>query len=353
VAADVNIMEQEIFQQPEVCARLFERESRGLQAFAFNLKKNPPAGILMAARGSSDHAAIYARYLLEYLTGIPVALAAPSLLTVFGRRSLVSKYLVIGVSQSGQGPDICAVVRDASRQGARTLSFTNDPGSPLAKASHHVVDLGAEKEQAVAATKTYTAELAGLALLAAQWAGKGPVLKQLQNLPAVMARVLDDSQKPVKQVAGGLKKLSSCVVLGRGFQLGNTHEIALKMKECASVPALSYSTADFQHGPIALLEGGFPVFLVSAPGRNQGEGSAYVEDLISRGGRVFKLGLASGAVKKQKGLSVDMEVKASAPDYFSPLLTILPGQWLAYYLGLVKGKDPSKPIGLKKVTKTK
>ena len=160
-----EIMHSEILSQPRVCADLIEREAPRLLKVIKALKAKPPKGILMAARGSSDHAAIYGRYLLEHLVGVPVALAAPSLITTYGAKPRLKDWLVIGVSQSGQGPDINAVVRQAARQGAYTIGITNDPKSGLAKASRHVLHLGADKELAVAATKTFTTELAGLALL--------------------------------------------------------------------------------------------------------------------------------------------------------------------------------------------
>src|SRR5262245_58256936 len=146
-----NIMRSEILEQPGVCARLFAREMPGLLKLVKELKRRPPKGVVLAARGSSDHAATYARYLFEYLSGIPTHLAAPSLVTIYRAKPDFRDYLVLGVSQSGQGPDINAVVGLATKQGALTLGVTNDPASGLAKASRHVLHLGASKEQAIAA----------------------------------------------------------------------------------------------------------------------------------------------------------------------------------------------------------
>jgi glucosamine--fructose-6-phosphate aminotransferase (isomerizing) len=351
-----DIMRSEILEQPSVCARLLEREESGLSKLVAQLKRKKPAGIVLAARGSSDHAATYARYLLEYLTGVPTHLAAPSLVTIYKVKPDFRNYLVVGVSQSGQGPDINAVVAEATRQGAMTIGVTNNPSSGLAKASRHVLHLGAEKEKAVAATKTFTTELIGLALLGALWKGDKSYARQLWEIPAQMARVLEQTEARVARVANKLKKLQSCVVLGRGFQMGVAHEMGLKMKECAGVPALSYSTADFAHGPVSLAQKGFPVFLVSAPGKLETEAYESTLDLVKRGSMVYRVGLRDrhfSALKPSASLNVDLCAEAATDETLSPMLTILPGQWFAYHNALAKGLNPAMPVGLKKVTKTK
>ena len=350
-----EIMRQEILEQPEVCARLFEREEAGLLELVRRLRKQPPKGIILAARGSSDHAAVYGRYLLEYLTHIPTHLAAPSLLSIYGRRPDFRGYLVIGISQSGQGPDINLVLAEAKRQGALTLGISNDPKSGLAKASRFLLALGAGKEKSVAATKTFSSELAALALLGVLWSQDKGLGRQLIRLPQQMSEVLSDTEARARGLAQQLKALQACVVLGRGFQLGVAHEIGLKLKECAGVPALSYSVADFAHGPISLLQKGFPVFLVSAPGRLENEALQASLDFIKRGASVYRVGLSDRHFKKIKpGPRMDLALCASAKtdEILSPLLSILPGQWLAYYCALSKGLDPSNPLGLKKVTRT-
>jgi glucosamine--fructose-6-phosphate aminotransferase (isomerizing) len=351
-----EIMRSEILEQPAVCAKLLERETPGLEKVVAGLKKKKPVGIVLAARGSSDHAATYARYLLEHLTGIPTHLAAPSLVTIYGAKPTFKNYLVIGVSQSGQGPDINAVVQEATRQGAMTIGVTNDPKSGLAKASRHVLHLGAEKEKAVAATKTFTTELAGLALLGVLWKGDKYLSRGLWELPYLMKEMLLETEEGVKSVAWRLKKLHSCVVLGRGFQMGVAHEMGLKMKECAGVPALSYSTADFAHGPVSLAQGGFPVFLLSAPGKLEREAYESTLDLMKRGAAVYRVGLRDKLFKGLKPsarLNMDMCGEAEVDETLAPLLTILPGQWFAYHNALAKGLNPAMPKGLKKVTKTK
>jgi glucosamine--fructose-6-phosphate aminotransferase (isomerizing) len=351
-----EIMRQEILEQPEVCARLLEREGPGLTRLLSRLRKKKPSGIVLAARGSSDHAAVYARYLLEQLTGIPTHLAAPSLISIYKARPNFKNYLVIGVSQSGQGPDINAVVKEATRQGAMTLGVTNDPKSGLARASRHVLHLGAEKELAVAATKTFTAELMGLALLGSLWSGDKLRLRRLWEIPQLMRDVLQQTEMGAAQTAKQLKNLQSCVVLGRGYQLGVAHEMSLKMKECAGVPALSYSLSDFAHGPVSLARKGFPVFLVSAPGKLENEAHEATRDFLKRGASVYRVGLRDRDFSKLKSsarLSLLMCADAPTDETLSPLLSILPGQWFAYYLALAKGLNPARPLGLKKVTKTK
>lgn len=351
-----DIMRSEILEQPSVCARLLTREEAGLLKVIQKLKKKKPVGIVLAARGSSDHAATYARYLLEYLTGIPTHLAAPSLVTMYKTKPDFRNYLVIGVSQSGQGPDINAVIAEATRQGAMTIGVTNDPKSGLAKASRHVLHLGAEKEKAVAATKTFTTELIGLALLGVLWKNERSYTRQLWEIPHLMKDVLMQTEAPVAAAAKKLKKLQSCVVLGRGFQMGVAHEMGLKMKECAGVPALSYSTADFAHGPVSLAQKGFPVFLVSAPGKLDNEALESTLDLIKRGAALYRVGLRDrffAKLKPSARLDLSMCANATTDETLSPMLTILPGQWFAYHNALAKGLNPAMPKGLKKVTKTK
>ncbi|HTB22517.1 MAG TPA: SIS domain-containing protein [bacterium] len=351
-----EVMRSEILEQPALCEGLLRRERAGLAPLLKSLGAKPPKGIVLAARGSSDNAAIYGRYLLEQLTGIPVSLAAPSLVTLYGARPRYKDYLVIGVSQSGQGPDVNAVMALAKRQGAATLGITNDPRSGLAGASRHLVDLGAGPERAVAATKTFTTELAALALLGVLWRGDKALIRALDALPAQMQAVLAATEAPTRRTAGRLKTLSSCVVLGRGYQLGVAQEIGLKMKECAGVPALSYSVADFAHGPVSLAHRGFPVFYVSVPGALQSESLRSTKDFLERGARVFHMGIRDkglASLKKSPKLDLSMLADADVEECLSPLLTILPGQWFAYYNALAKGLDPAKPRGLKKITKTK
>jgi glucosamine--fructose-6-phosphate aminotransferase (isomerizing) len=351
-----EVMHSEITRQPAVCADLLRREKPGLAALVKQLRTKPPKGIVLAARGSSDHAAVYGRYLLEQLTGVPVSLAAPSLITLYKAQPRYKDYLVIGVSQSGQGPDINAVMRLAARQGAATLGITNDPQSGLAKASRHLLYLGAEKEKAVAATKTFTAELAALALLGVLWKGDKKLEKALEGLPAQMEAVLAATELPASRTAARLKTLGPCVVLGRGYQLGVAHELGLKMKECAGVPALSYSVADFAHGPVSLAHQGFPIFYISAPGVLQAESASYTKDFLDRGARVFRMGLKDPGLRslgKQPNLDLSMLAEAAVPECLSPLLTILAGQWFAYYNAIARGLDPANPKGLKKITKTR
>jgi glucosamine--fructose-6-phosphate aminotransferase (isomerizing) len=219
-----------------------------------------------------------------------------------------------------------------------------------------VIHLGAEKEKAIAATKTYSSELAALALLGVLWGGSKAQIKQLKTIPALMTEVIRGTEAAVDKAASKRKSLSSGVVVGRGYQLGNAHEMGLKLKECAGVPALSYSTADFLHGPVQLAQKNFPVFILSAPGKFEKEMADYTLDYLRRGAMVFRLGLVDSrfkALPKDANLDLSMAVNADVDEVLSPLLTILPAQWFAFYSAIHKGLDPAMPTGLKKVTKTK
>lgn len=208
----------------------------------------------------------------------------------------------------------------------------------------------------MAATKTFSSELVALAYLASLWKGEKGLLRQLSGLPAKMVDVLRQTEEASENLAKKMKALNACVVIGRGFQMGIAHEMGLKMKECAGVPALSYSTADFAHGPVSLARNAFPVFLVSAPGRLAKESFALTQDYLKRGAKVYRVGLKDSSfanLKSQKGLDASLCATLGVEELFSPLLTILPAQWFAYHLALAKGLNPAMPQGLKKVTKTK
>src|SRR6266516_7646787 len=258
-----SFLEQEIWSQPEVIARLLERETRHIEQIAAQL----PAFeyVLIAARGSSDHAATYAKYAWTTLAGYPVALAAPSILTMYKAAPRLTGALVVGISQSGQSPDIIEVLEAGKRQGRPTLAITNDGASPLAAMADHVVELHAGPEQSIAATKTYTAQLAVMAIFAATLSGNAEHLDALQQIPSAMDYTLQlDSQ--LAQGVERYRYMDRCIVIGRGYNYATSFELSLKLKELNYIMASSYSSADFRHGPIATVESGLPVFLVMPAG---------------------------------------------------------------------------------------
>jgi glucosamine--fructose-6-phosphate aminotransferase (isomerizing) len=253
----VSLVSREIAEQPAVVARLLEAESAAIAAAAQEIRARRPRYVVIAARGSSDNAARYAQHLFGRFCRLPVALATPSLHTLYHAPPRYDDALVIGISQSGASPDIVSVVAEA--EGAVTVAVTNDAGSDLAGAARHVVRLHAGDEASVAATKTYTGSLAALAALVAAVAGDRAQRDELAAVPDVLARQLE---RPVD--APPWRRLA---VLGRGANYGTAFEAALKLKELGGALAEPYSPADFMHGPIAVVEPGYPVlaFAVAGP----------------------------------------------------------------------------------------
>jgi glutamine---fructose-6-phosphate transaminase (isomerizing) len=336
----------EILEQPDVVARLLER-GEAIDRVGRAIRAAGPDHVTIAARGTSDHAAIYAQYLFGVRLRIPVALAAPSIVTLYDVEPRFGRSLVIGISQSGASPDVVGVVDAARRQGAPTIAITNEPESPLAASAEHVIDLGAGPERAVAATKTYTAELVAIARLVAAIGGvEDPGLR---DLPGALALALE-GEAEAREAAAAHAQMRTCSVLGRGFEYATTREWALKLKELARVVADPYSAADFRHGPLALVEPGFAVLAVATSG-------AVAADLIGLLRQIHDEFDADLVV-----LSDRPEVRAlgrysiglpgGLPDHLAPVASIVPAQLFAYHLTLARGLDPDAPRHISKVTRT-
>jgi glucosamine--fructose-6-phosphate aminotransferase (isomerizing) len=339
----VSVLRGEIAEQPEVLARFFSRERKRVTRLARSLARHRPGFVLIAARGTSDNAARYAQYAFGVTNRIPVALAAPSLTTLYGRPPRLAGALVIGISQSGRSPDVVETVAAARRAGAPTIAIVNDADSPLARAAAEVIPLHAGPERSVAATKTYTAQLAAVALLSRALARSLAGLDELESIPGAVERALG-AEGAAARAARRLAGAGRAVVVARGINYPTAHEIALKLKELALLLAEPYSSADFQHGPIAMAEPGLPVILVSPPGaRTEEELSALGTALVKRGSDVIWVG------PRGRG-SIPLP---SVPELLSPLVAVVPGQLLALHAALVRGLDPEKPRGLRKVTETR
>jgi glucosamine--fructose-6-phosphate aminotransferase (isomerizing) len=341
-----SLLDQEIASQPAVIARLLEREQAHIAAICAQLP--PFSYVLIAARGSSDHAALYAKYVWATLAGQLIALAAPSVHTLYGVAPRMEGALVIGISQSGQSPDILAVLQEAKRQHRPTLAITNDGTSPLAALADHVVELHAGAERSVAATKTYTAELAVMALFAATWSADARHLRELARLPAMLEAALGAGTAIARQ-AERYRYMASCVVIGRGYNYATAHELALKLKELTYVMAMPYSSADFRHGPIATVESGSPVILCMPSGATFDDLRALAAELRRRDAELLVISDAPEALALAQ---TPLPLPAAVPEWLSPIAAILPGQALALHLALARGLDPDVPRGLHKVTRT-
>ena len=306
--------------------------------------------VFLAARGTSDNAGRYANYLLGAMNGLPLALATPSLFTYYNRPPKLKNALVVGISQSGASPDIVAVLEEGKRQGCLTLSITNESNSPLAKASDFVLDIQAGKEKAVAATKTYTTELMTIAMLSAALSGKEKYWGELGKAAGWMKSVLKQDDF-IAEAVQRYRYIDQAVVLGRGFNYATAFEWALKLKELTYIIAEPYSSADFAHGPIALVESGYPVFAVAPKGKVFNS----MLEMLQRLKKEISAELVVISNDKQAlSLSqVPLPIPADVPEWLSPLVTILPAQLFAYHLTQSKRYDTEQPRTIHKVTKTK
>jgi glutamine---fructose-6-phosphate transaminase (isomerizing) len=336
-----QLMASEMAEQPQRLAALLSRrdeiakEVRGL--VPANL-----AGTVLVARGSSDHAAVTGAYLLEMATGRPVALASPSVLTLYGAKTEYSGYLLIAVSQSGQTPEIVEVVHRARSTGAHTIAVTNDAHSPLAMAADLLLDLEAGRELAVPATKTVTAQLVAFALIAEALGSVGLNDAAAADLPGQVEEVLAD-RAPAEQLAGWLQGSDRLVTVARGLLYGAAREVALKVAETTSFLTAAFSAADFRHGPIAIASSSPPVLAFAHPGPASEDVLEVVADLKQRGASTRLAGPVSGSDISWPGL---------APEISAPVLAVVRGQQLALSLSRLLGRDPDSPPGLMKVTPT-
>jgi glucosamine--fructose-6-phosphate aminotransferase (isomerizing) len=351
----------EIAEQPAVAARLLGPGRAAIEAIADRvaplIRDRSVDHVVVAARGSSDHAAIYAQYLFGVRLRLPVALATPSIVSIYGVEPRFDRSLVIGISQSGRSPDIVEVVAAARRQGAPTVALTNDPASDLAVAAEHAIDLGTGPELAVAATKTYTAELLAIALLvtalerAAGSTGAARADPELAAIPDAIAAALETEPQAAAVArhlaAAGRDRL---IVVGRGYEYATARELALKLKELARIAADPYSAADFLHGPLALAEPGHPILAI-AP---SGAAAADVDSLLARLGELGVERIVLSDREEALALGpVGIRLPGGIPDWLMPIVSIVPGQLLARHLAIARGLDPEAPRWIGKVTLTR
>jgi glucosamine--fructose-6-phosphate aminotransferase (isomerizing) len=342
-------LKSEILEQPETLKRLLDTQMMHVEQIAHAIRQREVDYVFLAARGTSDNAGLYAKYLWGAFNRLPIALAAPSLFSIYGRPPVLKNSLVLGISQSGLSPDIVGVVAEGKRQGAPTLAITNEPDSPLAETAEFVINICAGEEKAVAATKTYTAQLLAVAMLSAALAENGDRLAALQRAPEMVQQALDLCAT-VKQAAERYRYMESCVVIGRGYNYATAFEIALKIKELTYVLADPYSSADFQHGPVAVVEHGFPVIAIVPEGQIAGELLGFLRQLCEREAELVVISPLAEALALAH---TPLPLPAGMPEWLSPLVTVAPGQLFALGLTLAKGFDPEHPRGLRKVTLTR
>jgi glutamine---fructose-6-phosphate transaminase (isomerizing) len=342
-------LHDEILEQPEVARRFLERAPEVVGPLAATIRARVIDHVVIAARGTSDHAAIYAQYVLGIRHGLSVGLGTPSVISLYGADVRLDRSLVIGISQSGASPDVVGVIDAGRRQRAPTLAITNDPSSPLAKAAETSIDLGAGPELAIAATKTYTAELLAIASLSAALTGDPSDAAALAVVPDAMqaALAMEPAIRAMAMEQAGADRL---LVIARGYEYATAREWALKIKELAHVFADPYSAADFQHGPLALLEPGVPVLATVRPGPTE----RGLVDLLGRLRTDFDADLAvvSDVADALRLARWPIGLPAGTPEWLGPIVSILVGQLHALHLTVARGLDPEAPRHLAKVTRT-
>jgi glutamine---fructose-6-phosphate transaminase (isomerizing) len=342
-------LKSEIFEQPERIANLLHGQRQAVEEIAGAIRQRNIRYVFLAARGTSDNAGRYANYLWGAQNHLPLALATPSLFTYYNQPPKLDGALVVGVSQSGQSPDIVSVVDEGRRQGCLTLAITNVSGSPLGSAADLVLDIQAGEEKSIAATKSYTTELMAIAMLSAALTKDKTHWRELGKTSFWVEKVLKQDPS-IARMAERYRYMRQCVVLGRGFNYCTAFEWALKLKELTYTVAESYSSADFQHGPIALVEGGFPVLAI-AP---QGKVFETMLEMLGRlrGDHMAELVVISDDKRALSLAQSPIPLPEGMPEWLTPIVSIIPAQLFVYHLTRAKGIDPEKPRTIGKVTET-
>ncbi|NJQ00906.1 SIS domain-containing protein [Streptomyces zingiberis] len=342
-----SVMAGEIAEQPAVLSRILGEGAAAIRETARRVAARRPRFALLTARGTSDHAALYAKYLLEIRRGMPCGLTSMSTTTAYGARPGLTDVLVVAVSQSGGSPDLVASTEAARAGGAITVAVTNNPSSPLAAVAEFHVDILAGPERALPATKTYTAELLALYLFVEGLAdGDGSAARVL---PDLAGRVLDRGHE-VRALAGRYRFAERMVLTSRGYGYPTVKEGALKLMETSYIPALSYSGADLLHGPLAMVDNVSPVIAVVPQGRGGEALRPVLDRLRDRGADLVVIGDEREAATASAGFALPT---AGVAEEVQPVLEILPLQLLAYEVTIARGQDPDAPRALAKITETR
>jgi len=340
-----RLMAGEMAEQPAVLRRILDEGAAGIRETAARIAARNPRFVLLTARGTSDNAALYAKYLIEITLGKPVGLTSMSTTTAYGAKPDLTDCLVITVSQSGGSPDLVASTRAAREAGAITLAVTNNPGSPLAEVSEFHIDVLAGPEKALPATKTYTAELLALYLFVEGLRGSdGAAAEPLPELAGeVLARGVE-----VRHLAERYRFAQRLVITSRGYGYPTAREAALKLMETTYIPATPFSGADLLHGPLAMVDNVSPVIAVVPAGRGGAALQPVLDRLRGRGADLVVV----GQQEQVDAASAGFALPTGVAEEVAPILEILPLQLLAYEVTIARGQDPDSPRALAKVTET-
>ncbi|MGV8024936.1 MAG: SIS domain-containing protein [Anaerolineaceae bacterium] len=337
----------EITQQPELASILIHQEYSRIKEIVKKVHTNFDY-VLFAARGSSDNAARYAQYLFGINNRFQVALATPSLFTLYSTPPNLRNALIISISQSGMSPDIVEIIKNSKMQKCTSICITNNPDSPLASESDFTIPIHAGEEKAIAATKSYTNSLITLAMLSAAFLENDEFSNQLEQIPDFMKTTIDFAESSLDFIQR-YRYIESCAVLGRGLNYSTAFEIALKIKELTGVNADPYSSADFKHGPIATVYKGFPVFVIAPYGKVFNDMQQMFHDVKALKAETITIA-ADDKILSESNLG--FKIPSDIPETLSPIVSVIPGQFFGRQLAIERGLNPDKPEGLRKVTET-
>jgi len=346
----MTVMKKEIFEEPNAMERCLKTNLETIEKLVSTLKSSNITNVIVAARGTSDHAGIYGKYIIESLLGIPVGLSACSTTTIYGSKLNYKNMLVIGISQSGAAADVREVINNAKETGAVTLTITNNLESPLASAADFHLYCDAGLEESVAATKTFGTQLYLIAQFVTRWAGREDLVKKLESVPKNMCQILLQDEA-IAEIAKRYRFMDEAFLLSRGINYPLALEATLKIQETNYVRAKAYPISDFHHGPFAMVGDGMPVFMYMSDGPVKNDSKAMIEKLHSAGADLFMVSdddelLAEG----DNGFKIP---SAEKEDMIASFYFAMFAQLFAANLADVKGRNPDAPRGLKKVTITK
>ncbi|MGI6776978.1 MAG: SIS domain-containing protein [Acetivibrionales bacterium] len=345
----MTLMLNEIQEQPQSLERCLRNNISTIKKLVEAIHRKNISSVIMAARGTSGHAALYAKYVTEVLTGIPVALAAPSVTTLYNRQLDCKDSLVIGVSQSGKAADVLEVIKSANNSGAVTVGVTNDPASPLALEAAFHLDCSAGPEKSVAATKTFTTQMLLLAEMSAEWADDKGTLIELAKVPEIMSQTLSNTNS-IKEAAERYSFMNECFVIARGINFPIALECALKIQETTYTRAKAFASSEFYHGPIAMVDESIPVIIFAPNGPTIEDSIAMFNKLKENNTNIISV---SNNESLLKSAACGLRIPDTENDVISPFINAAIAQTFACNLSLCKGLNPDKPRRLNKVTITK
>ncbi|MDO8685330.1 MAG: SIS domain-containing protein [Clostridiales bacterium] len=345
----MSLMWDEIREQPLALERCLDRNVSIIKDIVDTIKKQDISQVVIAARGTSDHAAVYGKYVIELLTRIPVALAASSIFTIYGKGLDLEKCLVIGISQSGKAADVLEVLKCANNCGGISVGITNHSDSPIASTCRFHLSCEAGLERSVAATKTFSTQIFLLALLASEWVDYKEMKLELSHLPEKLSHVFEVS-RTIEDKTSRYRFMNECFVLARGINYSVSLEAALKIQETTYVRAKAFATSDFQHGPIAMIDRDIPVIIFAPDGPSLGD----VSDMLGKlkASQVETIVVSNNQKILEMGTCA-FPIPPTDDDMISPFYNVVVAQMFACQLAMVKGLNPDSPRGLNKVTITR